>query len=128
MLLLIFYITNYLFNIMKSYTDVEQSKKLVGILPLESADMLWMKETKDYYEAVNVPYIESTAEEDDGLPCWSLATLLNMIPNPSLHRVPDGWRCDCYDKDGNFLAMSYGETPVDACYEIIIRLYNLKIL
>ena len=30
----------------KSFTDVDQSKKLAEFLPLESADMSWYKETE----------------------------------------------------------------------------------
>ncbi len=39
---------------MKAFTDVEQSKKLAEILPIESADMYF----------------------NDNEPCWSLAALL----------------------------------------------------
>ena len=33
----------------KAYTDLEQSKKLAEILPLESADMYWWSSGKRYY-------------------------------------------------------------------------------
>ena len=123
---------------MKSYTDLEQSKKLAEILPLESADMFWMKETKDYYEAVNVPYIESTAEEDDGLPCWSLASLLNVIP-----KHIDEFNVLRIDISTNDFAMWYDEigfgvnndlpdiekeSAVDACVVMIEKLHELNLL
>ena len=63
----------------KSYTDLEQSKKLAEILPLESADM--------YYDGFGrlpqgyaYPLIYPNSFEYDK-PCWSLAALLKLIPN-----------------------------------------------
>lgn len=62
---------------MKSYTDVEQSKKLAEILPIESADMTydWAVIDKEYS---TIPYCRKPI--DDELPCWSLAALLEQIP------------------------------------------------
>lgn len=57
---------------MKNYTDLEESKKLAGILPLESADM---------YYIYNIPYaIPYKNRIDVAKPCWSLAALLDVIP------------------------------------------------
>ena len=65
---------------MKSYTDLEQSKKLTEILPLESADMfLAMNGTIP----VMAKYIDDgyvTADET-AIPCWSLAALLDLLPS-----------------------------------------------
>jgi hypothetical protein len=33
----------------KSYTDLEQSKKLAEVLPIDSADMYWWSSSKEYY-------------------------------------------------------------------------------
>ena len=58
----------------KSYTDLEQSKKLAEFLPIETAD--FQNKT-----------IESNSDEDvDGVsyvihPCWSLAALLKLLPS-----------------------------------------------
>lgn len=111
---------------MKAFTDLEQSRKLVaGILPPESADMYWWYSGKRYY-------IESMDDGDFNekvdIPAWSLTALLYVMPNPSLHQVTDGWRCDCYDKDDNLLAMCYGENPIDACYKMILDLHEFKLL
>lgn len=60
---------------MKSYTDLEQSKKLSEILPLESADMYYLYNDIVYA----IPYknrIDVVAE-----PCWSLTALLDILPN-----------------------------------------------
>ena len=81
---------------MKAYTDLEQSKKLAEILPLESADMWWAERyrghtTKDYQFIVDdTPYYYlSLTKPSDGnysldtikdIPCWSLAALLDVLP------------------------------------------------
>ena len=73
---------------MKSYTDLEQSKKLAEILPIESADMWWSRCTitdfgdntlKVSYaiEPCNISQFKNTKED---IPCWSLAALLRVIP------------------------------------------------
>jgi len=61
----------------KSYTTVEQSRKLAEILPIESADMFY---NLGESQLPNVIY----GGHDDFkcyLPCWSLAALLKLIPN-----------------------------------------------
>jgi len=85
---------------MKSYTDIEQSHKLVEILPLESADMcltfvnnvwnpVWGKADdiyqlqKDCYEPdyTKDDYIDIDEFEPKVVPCWSLAALMDMLPS-----------------------------------------------
>ena len=72
---------------MKSYTDIEQSKKLAEILPIESEDM-WYSYYGDpkynptiAYEGKQwfLCYIRNSSYID--IPCWSLAVLLNILPN-----------------------------------------------
>jgi len=62
----------------KSYSDLEQSRKLAEILPIESADMfLAMNGTIP----VMSKYIDDglvTADET-AIPCWSLAALLGIL-------------------------------------------------
>ena len=62
----------------KSHTDIEQSKKLAEILPLESADMC-INSTNPYMIFTEIRPIEGFDEEHD--PCWSLAALMNMLPS-----------------------------------------------
>ena len=63
----------------KSYTDIEQSKKLAEILPLESADMLYIKrEINDTF--IETPIIKPVGDVLKSLPCWSLTALLELIP------------------------------------------------
>ena len=65
-----------------NYTSIEQSKKLLSLgLSPKSADMFWMLDSKDYYEVVAVPYSESVTDNDDGIPCWSVGALWQLMPN-----------------------------------------------
>lgn len=83
----------------KSYTDLEQSKKLAEILPIESADMcltfvnniwnpVWGKANdiyqlqKDCYEPdyTKDDYVDIDEFEPKVVPCWSLTALINIIP------------------------------------------------
>ena len=73
----------------KSYTDLQQSKKLAEILPLESADMFYNEEPDETYPKnivdTKYPMIIRQGQkhylEEYGIPCWSLAALLKLIPN-----------------------------------------------
>ncbi len=127
---------------MKSYTDLEQSKVLSKILPLESADMfLAMNGTLP----VMSKYIDDglvTADET-AIPCWSLAALLSVLPNNenistnlskggyriSTLEYTNNWFVDYEDEtDGLNNCVTSADNPIDACYEMIIRLHELKML
>ena len=120
----------------KSYSDLEQSKKLAEILPLESADMCYPKDAFEYN------YAKEPVCHYSGIglahPCWSLAALLGVIPK----RIKDYnvLRIDINEKDTAiwYDEIGYGvnnelpditkESAVDACYEMIIKLNELKML
>ena len=126
---------------MKSYTDIEQGKKLAEILPLESADMYYMKkDEEDGNEKVNhfnipiliEPYVLYPTINED-IPCWSLAALLEIIRKPTaLDLLIDGrgCRCHCRDKqEGKFYGTDdYCDNAIDACVEVIIQLHEQKVL
>ena len=61
---------------MKSYTDLEQSKKLAKILPLESADMHYVLTDSD--QETYSPGLEKYYGVLPSIPCWSLAALLGV--------------------------------------------------
>ena len=106
---------------MKSYTDIEQSKKLVEILPLESADMYyWCGEDLRIggYRAMNIDY---------DIPCWSLAALLGFIPNYKLSSEHNYHTCTAETSFGEE-TVGWFDSPVDACYEMILKLKKLKLL
>ena len=116
---------------MKSYTDLEQSKKLVEILPIESADMFYW--CADHYPKED--WIIEVGPLDDDYECicaWSLAALLNIIPKKikdfNVLRIDIGestfaiW----YDEIGYGVNRELPDIemkePVDACVEMILKL------
>ena len=74
---------------MKSYTDIEQSKKLAKILPIESADMGWYY-SRDPNAARNQMWVGTKAENAD-IPCWSLSALIQVLPIT----IVDSWTDYC---------------------------------
>lgn len=78
----------------KSYTDLEQCKKLAEMLPLDSADMSYTLDfnsekyyisTTSYKSWVVPKYAESYKGLNQVLPCWSLAALLNLLPSEIIY-------------------------------------------
>jgi len=135
-------------GIVKAYTSLEQSKILAEILPLESADMWWLYITAQgkyiamMYEEPDPHYLarmESYGIKDAAIRCWSLAALLNIlhfrqndITSLSGGGYKDGnyisdWCLD-YEYDNGDYQKTFGGNPVDACYEMILRLHELKLL
>ena len=115
----------------KSFTSLEQSKKLAEILPLESADMAYYF-MRDSGTLVNPsPFVlDGTEVREDGmftyLNCWSLAALLSVLPES--YQLTS-------NKEGkvqlmliHHLEKDYYGNPVDACYEIILKLHELNLL
>ena len=122
---------------MKAYTTIEQSKKLIKILPIESADMCYLSKDDRGIEFFEEPVVNDGTRENDDIPCWSLATLLNYIKDKCgyfelvyLSSTIDGranilknvyrFSTDIYD--------IYQKEAIDACYEMILKLYELKLL
>ena len=111
----------------KSYSDLQQSKKLVEILPLESADM--------YYEDdISVEFGHGWHPQH--IPCWSLAALLELITkvqqdgvlfNLTYDFILNKWtmtiEADNWKND-----VGLYDNPVDACVAMIEKLNELKML
>lgn len=109
----------------RSYTTIEQSRKLAEILPLESADMyLWSSGKRYYIEAMD----DGDFNEEEGhVRAWSLAALLGVLPEGTKllkSATDDTYHCDC----PKWNIDKWYDNPVDACYEMIIRLNELKML
>lgn len=109
---------------MKAYTDIEQSKKLAEILPIESADMGWYYSSNPL-DARNQMWAGTKAENAD-IPCWSLAALLRELPDTMLGKDKDGYVV-MVETMGSGLT-TFASNPIDACYEMIIKLHELKML
>lgn len=125
---------------MKSYTDLEQSKKLAKFLPHDSADIAWYPSyAKDGYSirmlTDTYPLDIIGDEQSDEIPAWSLAALLDII------RKAIGYTLEAiYDKNPKvFIECELGDKPysiesteydneVDACYEMILNLHELHLL
>ena len=127
----------------KSYTDIEQSRKLAEFLPIESADMRYgYIAPYDYSDRMydggydEIPYPKdfliknpnfSSNEYDAELPCWSLASLLSVLPKGTNISTPDPLnkiRYSCWNDYDIF----YEDNPVDACVDMIKKLHELKLL
>lgn len=109
----------------KICTDILQSEKLAKILPLESADIYYSKHSfENYYSPV--PNIGKYSTIHDQIPCWSTSALLEIIRNNgryALQMFEDGY----YFETNEFITESYF-SPVDACYEFILKLHELNML
>ena len=123
---------------MKSYTDLEQSKKLAEILPLESADMSWVSNGLGKPFARTIP-IKGDPEELCG--CWSLASLLEQFPYElcddygnsaylGINKEDDVYQLEYTDPYGDFKSIETDryEHFVDACVAMIEKLNELKML
>lgn len=125
----------------KSYTDLEQSKKLAEILPLESADMHYNNASikginyVDEYRAELMDY--NTAQKVLSkylinpifgiIPCWSLSALLGVLPDYTLQTNTDGTVFVVCESKKPMISDAY-DNPVDACYTLILKLHELNLL
>ena len=124
---------------MKSYTDIEQSKRLAEILPIESADMYYTKDSLENYYCP-IPLIGKYSAIHDQIPCWSLAALLNILPvscddeqhclalinhNPN---EKTEWLCAYEDNKGNLMMECYADNQIDACVAMIEKLNEQNLL
>ena len=117
---------------MKSYTDIEQSRKLAEFLPIESADQTWARiaiaganldvsEVLQYRHNGDMPFKYYSGI---GIPCWSLAALLGVLPSATLDTSDDHYcRVRCQQR-----CTEWYDNPIDAAFEIIIKLHELNLL
>lgn len=128
----------------KICTDINQSKKLIELgIDINTADMLW---TYDFMvndiNGLNVISEQLKPEEND-IPAWSLAALLAVLPNNenistnlskggyriSTLEYTNSWFVDYEDEtDGLNNCVTSADNPVDACYEMIIKLHKEGLL
>lgn len=121
----------------RAYTTIEQSRKLAEILPLESADMCYINGDSG---KISIGEWENNVHDEDDIPCWSLAALIGVLPekyypikdhetNLILGKPKDKWCVLYWDtmgmQDGE---QTLADNPVDACYEMILKLHELNLL
>ena len=129
----------------KAFSDLEQSKKLAEILPLESADMYYNFDvdftTGEFYfpadgSSIMVRRNNKPLNLDLVIPCWSLASLLDVLPDnyvdvndtiyhPNLMKTKDGRYMVIYNVSQY---TSLYNDPIDACVAMIERLHKLNLL
>ena len=127
----------------KSFSDLEQSKKLAEFLPLESADMYYFRQIDSDYFPSNVESICPIPLFKDGkedfkydIRCWSLAALLELLPK-RIEIVDNVYELSVYlyglyywnINNGNLCFESKDkDNLVDACYEAMVFLHEQKLL
>ena len=130
-------------NKCKAFTSLEQSRKLEEILPLESADMYYTLEDfvdEDTGDIFSVEKVSLGHPSNTEIGCWSLAALLEQLKAEIqlenkqilfLHinkyddinyeiRYTNSWTGEVF--------ITEAENPVDACYEMILKLYELNLV
>lgn len=127
----------------KAYTDVEQSKQLAKILPIETADMCYMEyATSDdptlRYESqppMVLGDIPITEIDVVCIPCWSLVALLNVLPKPTKRiyelNIYGGDEKPFFgfnDSDLNIHKGFEGDDYIDACVNMIVYLHEQKLI
>jgi len=112
---------------MKAYTTIGQSRKLAEILPLESADMIYVYDRHLDKLYGDTPYVigYKVLNEDVDIPCWSLTALLSVLPEGTrlLKSATDNtYHCDCPKGNVN----KWFDNPIDAAFEMICWLLENK--
>lgn len=119
---------------MKSYTDLNQSRKLAKILRHDTADQTWERiaissvvpESLQYGHNGDIPF---QFYDGIGIPCWSLEALLNVIPYCSLRRFIDGnWIVAAEFSCKGYRESLPNKSAVDACVELITILHEQKLI
>jgi hypothetical protein len=123
----------------KSYTDINQSKKLAEILPLESADMYYALSEDESMNMISFGKPQGFFDKTQVV--WSLAALLGVIKEQGL--VDLRFLQSTYDNRGNHLTNVwcctfeilgtvsldlYANNPIDACVTMIEKIHELKML
>ena len=120
----------------KSYTDINQSKKLAEILPIESADGYWDFQIDGYnLIADKLGYYKNDSE----IPCWSLAALRACLPPgisidgilyvfESHNTFDNAWVYEYKFEDISAPLYSKSKNEIDACVDMIIQLKENKMI
>lgn len=127
-------------NKFKAFTSIEQSKQLAEILPIESADMVYIATDDDeigdtLYTAEFKSEIILSKDDDDYIQCWSLSALLEQLDDEitdedgndyNLTILKEGLQYQLYYHDEWYQAedieTDWHDDMIDACVEMIIKL------
>ena len=116
---------------MKAYTDIELSKKLSKILPIESADMCYRIVAYNPNDThVYQAYCFAGTLESD-IPCWSLSALIELTDECRMEKTPldhTGEFTYSFVDDYYNIRTYEADNPVDACCEMLIKLHEFDAL
>lgn len=130
---------------MKRCTDLEQSKKLIEIgIDINTADLLYsgvhLGTDGKYYKSddnwimtpeyfIQLPH-NCTGDIKNQLPAWSLTALYQILGSPVLGKADNYFVILYYaDKDRNMKRIiCEGESHVDACVDMILKLHDQELL
>ena len=119
----------------KSFTSLEQAKRLAEFLPLESADMYYgYRKDKPEFLPMSDEDVKCLSQ-----PCWSLTALRSLLPVgikinentylfESHNTFNKSWVYRYYNEDDTSYIYYNNTNEVDACYEMTIRLHELNLL
>ena len=112
----------------KICTTIEQSKKLMELgVDRKSSDMYYPNRIGMDNYALSLEWKHGNKLLAQEIPAWSLSALLDIMPfcilnSPSSLCLEYGCNCVKYELE------TYADNPIDACYEMINKLNELKLL
>ena len=117
----------------KTATTLEQSRKLAEFLPIESADMQWIKTSDDDYPDAYRMGVLANPEliEEDDIPSWSLSALLGALNKnfyPDLFHDGESWNIKLTHHDYDYSWSKSNSDPIDAVCELIELLNDKKLI
>lgn len=115
----------------KICTSLEQSKKLVELgIDVSTADMYWKNGISDKYIQCFTPFVcdeyQSEIDFDYDIPCWSLAALLDILPEP--YQLTSNKEGKVQLMIIHHLEKEYYDNPIDACVEMIVKLKEQNLI
>ena len=123
---------------MKTYTDIEQSKKLAEILSITTIDFAWNIFSDGSTRLLRMDdweVIENAKSNVEIIPCWSLAALLGVIPDSIYDNTDEFSQLEFskrsiayHDLNDDIKIGSLKNNLIDACVDMIIKLHEQKIL
>lgn len=137
----------------KICTDISQSKKLIELgIDINTADMWWaeryagqvmangqyiVEEKPVYCPSLTKPSNDNCSQDTvKDIPCWSLAALLDLLNKTAYFMNEDAsvdlssYKTTEWDLgiDNSDLELVTESNPVDACYEMILKLKEQNLL
>ena len=126
----------------KSYTDLEQSKMLAQILPRTSADLYWGRDLDDdrWYIKVgpysNLKFMAFGPDPDTlAIPAWSLAELFDALPktiyqySKNMGYFDNSYYCEYLNEDGENVGFrTTADNLLDTVFKMIILLKEKGLL